>query len=212
MVMNKTIIDYCMDLSGAADPILEQIERETQLQVLMPRMVSGRYQGQVLTFLSHLIQPTLIVEIGSFTGYSALCLVKGLKAGGRLITIEKNPELETRLIKNFNLANEANRIDLIIGSAQNKIELLPDEIDLVFIDADKENNDVYFELLLPKLRSGGLMIVDNVLWSGKVVEKDVQTDKATQAIDTFNRKVGSDQRVRQLFLPIRDGLLLIQKI
>ena len=212
MVMNKTIIDYCMDLSGAADPVLEQIERETQLQVLMARMVSGRYQGQVLTFLSHLIQPALIVEIGSFTGYSALCLVKGLKVDGKLITIEKNPELETRLIKNFNLANEANRINLIIGPAQNKIPLLPDEIDLVFIDADKENNDVYFELLLPKLRSGGLMIVDNVLWSGKVVEKNVQTDKATQAINTFNMKVRSDQRVRQLLLPVRDGLLLIQKI
>ena len=211
MVMNKTIIDYCMDLSGAADPILEQIERETQLQVLMPRMVSGKFQGQVLTFLSQLIHPSLIVEIGSFTGYSALCLVKGLKVGGKLITIEKNPELETRLIKNFNLANEANRINLIIGPAKNKIPFLPDEIDLVFIDADKENNDLYFELLLPKMRSGGLMIVDNVLWSGKVIGKDVYTDKATQAIDSFNRKVGSDQRVRQLLLPVRDGLLLIQK-
>ena len=211
MLLDKTILDYCVNLSGAADPVLEQIERETQLQVLMPRMVSGRFQGQVLTFLSQLIHPSLIVEIGSFTGYSALCLVKGLKVGGKLITIEKNPELETRLIKNFNLANEANRINLIIGPAKNKIPFLPDEIDLVFIDADKENNDLYFELLLPKMRSGGLMIVDNVLWSGKVIGKDVYTDKATQAIDSFNRKVGSDQRVRQLLLPVRDGLLLIQK-
>lgn len=194
------------------DELLSRVNRETHLQVNMPRMLSGHLQGRFLALISKLIQPELIVELGTYTGYSALCLAEGLKAGGRLITIDKNKELETRVKNYFSLSPFAEQIDMRIGAATQLIPELPEPIDLAFIDADKQNYSNYYDLLLPKVRPGGLIIVDNVLWSGKVTDpQQLAKDKDTIALHAFNEKVNADQRVSALLLPLRDGLMMLQK-
>lgn len=190
-------------------PLLQKIDRETQLEVLMPRMVSGHLQGRLLSLLSKMLQPKMILEVGTFTGYATLCFAEGLAADGQLITIDINEELEDRVRGYFKLSDYDAQIDYRIGNAVEIVPTLNAVFDLVFIDADKKNNGLYYDMIFDKVRSGGLIIVDNVLWSGKVVANN--SDKDTTNIVTFNDKIVADTRVEKLILPIRDGLFVIRK-
>ena len=190
--------------------LLKNINRETHLKVPMPRMLSGHYQGRVLSFLSKLVSPTKILEIGTYTGYATLCLAEGLKANGLIHTIDINEELEERVKQNFAKSRYTNHIKYHIGNAVLIIPKLDELFDLVFIDADKKNNDTYYDLVFDKVRKGGLIIVDNVLWSGKITSG--ANDKDTENIRRFNEKVNNDQRVEKLILPVRDGLFIIRKL
>ena len=200
-------------LESSSDPesdLLKQIDRETHLKVSMPRMLSGHYQGRVLSMLSKMICPQRILEIGTFTGYATLCLAEGLSNDGILYTVDINAELEDMVRANFDKSELGTKIHYHIGDAVEIIPKLDELFDLVFIDADKKNNETYYNLSIDKLRSGGLIIVDNVLWSGKVIAEK-KTDSGTILISNFNDMVSSDQRVEKLILPVRDGLFIIRK-
>jgi predicted O-methyltransferase YrrM len=190
--------------------ILQKIDRDTHANVLMPRMLSGHLQGRFLSMISHMIKPDAILEIGTYTGYSAICLCEGLSPHGKLITIDLNEELESRVRRSFEKANLSSRIDYRIGDARQLIPTLHELFDLVFIDADKENYSLYFDLVIDKIKSGGYILADNVLWSGKVVQP--KPDKDTRALLAFNTKIQSDPRVENILLPIRDGLMLMRKL
>ncbi len=190
--------------------LLKIINRETHLKVSMPRMLSGHYQGRVLSFLSKLVSPTKILEIGTFTGYATLCLAEGLSDNGLIHTIDINEELEERVKLNFSKSRFSNHIKYHNGNAVSIIPELEEVFDLVFIDADKKNNETYYNLVFDKVRKGGLIIVDNVLWSGKVTS--AANDRDTENIRRFNEKVNNDQRVEKLILPVRDGLFIIRKL
>lgn len=189
--------------------LLKQINRDTHAQVLMPRMLSGHVQGQFLSMLSKVLRPSYILELGTYTGYSAICLAEGLTDQGKLITIDVNEELETRVRGYFKKAGLESKIDYRIGNALKLVPVLPGNIDLVFIDADKENYSAYYELVLEKVRPGGVILADNVLWSGKVTQP--KPDKDTRAILEFNKMVAEDSRVECLLLPLRDGIMMIRK-
>ena len=189
---------------------LQTINRETYLKVLRPHMLSGHYQGRALSFFSKLLQPKLILEVGTFTGYATLCLAEGLTEDGVIHTIEVNRELEETLNSHFELTNVGKKIKLHFGEAAPIIRDFPyTGIDIVFIDADKKNNLLYFDLVFEKVRSGGLIIIDNVLWKGKVYGEDNDAD--TQVIRKLNDQITADDRVEKLILPVRDGLLVIRK-
>jgi predicted O-methyltransferase YrrM len=173
-------------------------------------MLSGHLQGRFLSFLSTLQQPTFILEIGTYTGYSALCLAEGLKENGKLITIDPNEETNVFAKKFIEQSSIKNKIELVEGDAQEIIPELKQKFDLVFIDADKKNYPNYYDLIIDKVNSGGLIIVDNVLWSGKVL--DEKKDSDTQIIHDFNQKVNNDSRVLNILLPVRDGLMIMRKI
>jgi caffeoyl-CoA O-methyltransferase len=192
------------------DNLLRKINRDTHADVLRARMLSGHLQGRVLSMISQMLQPDRILEIGTYTGYSALCLSEGLKKDGRLITIDINEELEDRVRGYFNDSAYHSQIDFRIGNALEIIPLLNERFDLVFIDADKVNYFKYYELVFPKVRAGGIILADNVLWSGKVV--DETPDKDTRVILDFNRQIHEDQRVENVLLPIRDGIMMIRKL
>ncbi len=208
----EKIDQYANDLTTPDSELLQSLERETHLKVLSPRMLSGHLQGRVLSLISHLMRPKYILEIGTYTGYSAICLAEGLHPDGRLITIDRNDELETILSKYLLKSPKANQIDLRIGYAAEIIPTLPDGIDLVFIDADKPNYATYYDLVIDKMNSGGLILADNVLWSGKIVEEIKPNDKSTRALHEFNLKVHHDSRVENVLIPIRDGILAIRKL
>ncbi len=200
-------------LESSCEPesdLLKQIDRETHLKVSMPRMLSGHFQGRVLSMLSKMICPQRILEIGTFTGYATLCLAEGLSNDGILYTVDINAELEDMVRANFDKSELGTKIHYHIGDAVEIIPKLDELFDLVFIDADKKNNETYYNLSIDKLRSGGLIIVDNVLWSGKVIAEK-KTDSGTILISNFNDMVSSDQRVEKLILPVRDGLYIIRK-
>jgi caffeoyl-CoA O-methyltransferase len=189
---------------------LQTINRETYLKVLKPHMLSGHYQGRVLSMLSKMMQPKRILEIGTFTGYATICLAEGLTEDGIIHTIEVNTEMEETLRANFALTNVEKKIKLHFGAAEQVIAGLDEKnFDMVFIDADKKNNFLYFELIFDKVRSGGLIIIDNVLWKGKVYGNENDAD--TVNIRKLNDQIAADTRVEKLILPVRDGLLLIQK-
>ena len=189
---------------------LQTINRETYLKVLRPHMLSGHYQGRALSFFSKLLQPKLILEVGTFTGYATLCLAEGLTEDGVIHTIEVNRELEEMLNSHFELTNVGKKIKLHFGEAAPIIRDFPyTGIDIVFIDADKKNNLLYFDLVFEKVRSGGLIIIDNVLWKGKVYGEENDAD--TQVVRKLNDQIAADNRVEKLILPVRDGLLLIRK-
>ena len=189
---------------------LQTINRETYLKVLRPHMLSGHYQGRVLSFLSKMMQPKRILEIGTFTGYATICLAEGLTDDGLIHTIEVNNEMEEMLKSHFKLTNVEKKIKLHFGDATAIIPALEENnFDLVFIDADKKNNFTYFQLVFNKLRSGGLIIIDNVLWKGKVYGPENDAD--TLNIRKLNDQIAADTRVEKLILPVRDGLLLIRK-
>jgi predicted O-methyltransferase YrrM len=189
---------------------LQAINRETHLKVLKPNMLSGHYQGRLLSFLSKLVQPQLILEVGTFTGYATICLAEGLKDGGTIHTIEVNRELEEMLASNFKMANISEKVRLHFGTATEIINKLPYyNFDMVFIDADKKNNYSYYCSIFDKVRPGGLIIIDNVLWKGKVYGPENDTD--TKMIRQLNDHITADSRVEKLILPVRDGLLVIRK-
>lgn len=202
---------YVEEHTSKESDLLQRINRETHLHVLSPRMLSGHLQGRVLSMLSHMINPQYILEIGTYTGYSALCLAEGLSANGKLVTIDINEELESQVRGYFKESGFAERIDYIIGNAQEIIPTLSYTWDLVFIDADKEAYPKYFEQTLKQVRTGGYIVVDNVLWSGKVAEQD-KVDKATESIRTFNQMVHEDTGVENVLFPIRDGLMILRKL
>ena len=201
---------YVTDHSSAVSPLLSKIDRETHLEVLQPRMLSGHFQGRVLSMLSKLLRPQNILEIGTYTGYSALCLAEGLRAEGQLLTIDINEELETRVRGYFEASEFSTQIDYIIGNAAQIIPTLSTNFDLIFIDADKQQYPLYYEQALEKLNSGGFILIDNVLWSGKVID-DSHQDKDSVLLRELNLKISQDPRVEKVLLPIRDGLYLIRK-
>ncbi|MCS6795698.1 MAG: O-methyltransferase [Raineya sp.] len=190
---------------------LQTLNRETHLKVLMPRMLSGHLQGRFLAMISQMIAPSRILEIGTYTGYSALCLAEGLQPDGKLITIEKNEELEDFAKHFFYKAGMQEKIQMLIGNALEIIPTLNETWDLVFIDADKINYANYYEMVLPQVRKGGWIIADNVLWSGKVADEKY-TDKDTKALRKFNEMIQKDNRVANLLLPLRDGLMIVRKL
>ena len=203
--MQQLLLNYCEPESA----LLQKIDRETNLKVLMPRMLSGHYQGRVLSMLSKMVSPARILEIGTFTGYATLCLAEGLAESGILYTLDINEELEEMVRHNFAQSEYNNKIKYILGDANETINTLDETFDLVFIDADKKNNGTYYDLIFDRVRPGGLIIVDNVLWSGKVLNSN--PDKDTKNITTFNDKILADNRVEKLILPVRDGLFVIRK-
>lgn len=207
-----TLIEtYALEHTDKEANYLHELQRQTQLKVLMPRMLSGHLQGRFLAMFSKLLQPRNILEIGTYTGYSALCLAEGLQPEGQLITIDINEEIESFAKKFFEKAQMQDKIQMIVGNALDIIPTLANVWDLVFIDADKINYQKYYDLVLPQVRIGGWIIADNVLWSGKVVDEKAQ-DKDTQAIREFNDYIQKDERVSNLLLPLRDGLLIMQKV
>ncbi|HVD97994.1 MAG TPA: O-methyltransferase [Cytophagaceae bacterium] len=206
------IDQYAEDHTQEEPALLKKINRDTHARVLMPRMLSGNLQGRVLAAFSQMMRPKRILEIGTFTGYSALCLAEGLTADGKLITMDINEELETTVRSYFKEAGMEGKIDYRIGNAMELIPGINEVFDLVFIDADKINYLNYYQLIFDKVRQGGFIIADNVLWSGKVVQKDgKKPDKDTQALLDFNDFVHQDSRVENVLLPVRDGLMILRK-
>lgn len=209
---DEEVLTYVEQHCEEESELLKQIHRETYLQVLKPRMLSGHLQGRVLSMFSKMISPTNILEIGTYTGYSALCLAEGLATAGKLITIDKNEELEERVQAYFDASTYASQIDYRIGNAMSLVPSLKNKWDLVFIDADKVNYLNYFKLVIDQMQSGGFIIADNVLWSGKVLEsRRKRLDEDTKAILEFNEAMRADARVEQVLMPIRDGLFVIRK-
>ena len=209
--IDKPLSNYCQNNTSAESDVLTQLNRETHLKVVSPRMLSGHLQGRFLSFISKLKQPNLILEIGTYTGYSALCLAEGLAKNGKLISIDVNEET-TSFAKSFIQKTQfANNIELIISDAKQYIPTINQSIDLVFIDADKKNYLNYYHLVFDKIASGGLIIADNVLWSGKITMAQNEMDKETLALHQFNEFVQNDLRVENMLLPIRDGLMVIRK-
>ncbi len=208
-LFNSNLVTYLEQTCDVESDLLKQISRETYLKETMPHMLSGHLQGRLLSFLSKLTAPRRILEIGTFTGYATLCLAEGLVDEGLIHTIDRNEELETRVSDYFRRSDFFGKISYHIGEAIDVIPTLNEEFDLVFIDADKKNNFRYYELVLEKVRSGGLILIDNVLWKGRVLEDN--PDKQTKEILELNEKIASDSRVEKVILPIRDGLYLIRK-
>lgn len=209
--ISKSLSDYCENNTSPESEILAKLNRDTYLKVVSPRMLSGHLQGRFLSFISKLQQPKLVVEIGTYTGYSALCLAEGLHPEGKLISIDVNEETSS-FAKSFIQKTEyANKIDLVLADAKEYIPTIQKPIDLVFIDADKKNYLNYYHLVIDKLNSGGLIIADNVLWSGKITMPEEDMDKETLALHQFNEFVQQDNRVENMLLPIRDGLMVVIK-
>lgn len=207
--LHPDIQSYCENHTDKESVLLQKINRETHAKVLMPRMLSGAFQGQLLKCISQMCKPKTILEIGTYTGYSALCLAEGLTENGTLHTIDINEELEEQVRLYFKTSKWNPHIKYHIGNALTIIPRLSEKFDLIFIDADKINYSNYYDLVIDKLNSGGIILADNVLWSGKVLENN--QDKDTSAISAFNTKVKNDDRVSQIMLPIRDGIFIIRK-
>ena len=204
--LQNLLLNYC----ETEEELLQHIDRETNLKVLMPRMLSGHYQGRVLSMLSKMNSPKRILEIGTFTGYATLCFAEGLTTDGIIYTLDINAELEDMVRANFAKSSLNSKIKYIIGDAQQTLKTLGDEVfDMVFIDADKKNNGTYYDLVFDQVKPGGIIIVDNVLWSGKVLNNT--QDKDTKNISNFNDQIAVDNRVEKLILPVRDGLFVIRK-
>jgi len=202
---------YLENHSTGEDPVLTELSRHTHLKEVHPKMLSGQVLGSFLTLFSKLISPEQILEVGTYTGYSAICLAKGLKTGGKLYTLELNDELRQTAFDFFEKAGLCDNIELINGDALKIIPELPGPFDLVFIDANKENYPAYFDMIVEKVRPGGFILADNVLWGGKVLG-NVEKDSSTKAIRQFNQLVTEDPRVENLLIPIRDGLMIIKKL
>ncbi len=203
--IEKYIDQHCSDESDA----LQQLNRKTQTDVLMPQMLSGKVQGQFLLMISHAVQPNRVLEIGTYTGYSAICLAAGLQEYGKLFTIDVNEELEEIVKTHVEKAGLQHKIIQIIGDATKEINNLNETFDIVFIDADKQNYSLYYDLVIDKVRTGGFILADNVLWSGKII--DEKKDKDTQKLAEFNDKVQQDNRVENVIISIRDGIMMMRK-
>lgn len=211
-LIDQSIEAYCEAHTTVESPLLHRLNRRTNLETVNPRMLSDQLQGQFLSFVSKMMKPSRILEIGTFTGYSALCLAEGLEEGGELHTIEINEEYEERIREFFNESPWRDRIHLHICDALEWVPTMADTWDLVFIDADKEDYRLYYDVVIDKVRKGGFILVDNVLWNGKVTHDIAGNDRDTQSIDAFNAYVQQDERVRNLLLPFRDGIMMIEKL
>lgn len=210
-IIHPDIDLYCEGVTSPESSLLYELNRKTHTNMVNPRMLSGHFQGRWLAMISQMIQPKRILEIGTYTGYAALCLAEGLQEDGFLYTIDVNEEIEDFANSFFHRSPYSSKIKLIIGDAKEIIPAIEEEFDLVFIDADKRNYPAYYELVLPKVRKGGFILSDNVLWAGKVVGDKEKFDKDTQIIDSFNQKIQMDERVENVLLPIRDGIMIARK-
>jgi caffeoyl-CoA O-methyltransferase len=204
--IDEKIMAYAVEHTSTQSELLDALERETHLKTLSPRMLSGHYQGRFLSLISHLMQPNRILEIGTFTGFSALCLAEGLTNEGILYALEADDELEPIIKKYVAQSAFKGKIQVVIGNALEIIPTIDEVFDLVFIDAGKRDYAQYFDLTINKVRKGGLIVADNILWSGKVVED--KKDRDTEILDNFNKKIQADPRVENVLLPIRDGLMM----
>ncbi len=209
--MNRKLDQYISSHSSPEDPVLEDLYRQTHIRFVNPNMTSGHLQGKLLEFISAMINPEYILEIGTFTGYSAICLSKGLKSGGKLITIEINDELEAFSHSYFCRADVDSKITQLTGNALEIIPGLDEQFDLVFIDGDKREYTEYYKLVIDKVRPGGFILADNVLWGGKVIEVDTK-DPQTRGVIEFNEMIIRQKDVEVIMLPVRDGLMLIRKM
>lgn len=207
----KELDDYCCSHTSQEDELLSKLNRETHVKILQPRMLSGHFQGRLLSMLSKMIRPEGILEIGTYTGYSALCMAEGLTESGKLITIDVNAQLEEFARSYFDKSEYANKIDYRIANAMELIPELDEQFDLVFIDADKQNYINYYHLVFDKVKPGGYILSDNVLWSGKVIQTEGKIDKDTALLKEFNELIQNDPRVENLLLPIRDGIMIARK-
>jgi|TARA_B100001142_G_C14303447_1_gene643798 predicted O-methyltransferase YrrM len=210
-IVNNKIEDYIRKNSSKEPEILKDLNKETYLKVLNPRMLSGHIQGRFLSIITKLIKPKKILEIGTYTGYSAICMAEGLIENGIIHTIDINEELVSIQNKYFAKSKCNNSIIQHVGDARNIIKSINEKFDLVFLDADKENYIEYYELVIEKVKKGGLIIADNVLWTGKVVEPEKDDDELTQYLIDFNKMINEDDRVENIILPLRDGLNVILK-
>lgn len=208
--MNRKLDQYLIKHSAPEDPVLEDLYRQTHIRFVNPNMVSGHLQGKLLEFISRMINPENILEIGTFTGYSAICLAKGLKPGGKLITIENNDELTSFSHSYFCRAGVESNITQLIGRAQDIVSGLRQKFDLVFIDGDKREYIEYYRLIIGKVKRGGFILADNVLWGGKVLEEDIKDPQARGIIE-FNEMIKNEKNIENVILPLRDGLMLIRK-
>lgn len=209
--ISKELDKYVCSHTEQESEVLYELNRKTHLEVLQPRMLSGQFQGRALSMFSHMIKPKTILEIGTYTGYSAICLAEGLELGGKVITIDRNEELEDRVKETFWKAGLAETIDFRIGDAMQIIPKLDEKFDLVFIDADKSNYGNYYDMVIDKVPSGGFILLDNVLWSGKVLKDAEPGDIDTKALIDLNKRLHDDTRVQNVLLPIRDGLTILRK-
>ncbi len=210
-ILNNDILQYSENHSTPENALLKKINHETYLKVLMPNMLSGHLQGRVLSIFSQMVKPAAILEIGTYTGYSALCLAEGLTDDGKIITIDINEELENTVRGYFNESIYKYKIDYRVGNAVQIIPGLTETFDIVFIDADKMNYIIYYDLIFDKVRKGGYIIADNVLWKGKLIDEKFQNDKDTINMIAFNKKINEDIRVENVLFPIRDGLMVARK-
>ncbi len=209
--MTQNLEDYTLKITQKEPELLQALHRETHQKVLHARMISGVLQGRILSLLSKLIQPQHILEVGTFTGYSTLCLAEGLPAKGKLHTIDRNEELIYLQNKYFDLSEYSDRIFQYVGNALDIIPTLEVSFDLAFLDADKKNYNTYADLIIPKLRSGGILLSDNVLWYNKVLQPTQKGDRDTAVLKHFNQKLAADPRLENVLLPLRDGLLISRK-
>ncbi|MDB0062664.1 O-methyltransferase [Crocinitomicaceae bacterium] len=206
--LDPKLDEYAGAHTSLESELLNKINRETHLEVLQPRMLSGHLQGRFLSMIAKLSRPIRILEVGTYTGYSALCMAEGLSENGKLITIDINEELAPKIQGYLDESPWKNQIELKIGDATQIIPGLNEKFDLVFIDADKENYAVYFDLVINKMNPGGLIMADNVLWSGKVIQEVKPNDTSTKALIAYNEKINADERVENILMPIRDGIMM----
>lgn len=209
--ISKKLDDYVCAHTEDEPKLLYDLNRETHINVLRPRMLSGHFQGRVLSMLSHMIQPKNVLEIGTYTGYSALCFAEGLAENGKITTIDKNEELEDLVNEYVAKSDFKYQVKCVIGDAMELVPEMNESFDLVFIDADKSNYINYYNMVIDKVSQGGYIIIDNVLWSGKVLEEVEENDIDTQVLVDLNKMVHEDSRVQEVLFPIRDGLLVIRK-
>lgn len=209
--ISEELDDYVCDHTENEPELLYDLNRETNLNVLQPRMLSGHFQGRVLSMISHMIQPKDVLEIGTYTGYSALCFAEGLAEGGHIVTIDINEELTDLVNSYVSRSEHRDKIKCLVGDAMQIIPDMKRQFDLVFVDADKSNYVNYYHLVFEKVRSGGYIIFDNVLWSGKVLSKIDKDDADTKTLVELNELVHLDERVAEVLLPIRDGLMIVRK-
>lgn len=210
--IDKKLADYSEEHTTPESQLLAKLSRDTHANVLAPRMLSGHLQGRLLSLISHIKQPKAILEIGTYTGYAALCLAEGLATDGVLHTIDINEELESRIRPFFDESKYAHQLHFHVGNALHIIPTLNVVFDLVFIDADKQNYAAYYDMMIERLPKGAIIIADNVLWSGKVLDQtEIEKDADTRALDEFNTKITYDDRVENVLLPVRDGLMVIRK-
>lgn len=210
-LLSAALERYAEQMTTPEVPALARLNRETHVKVAMPQMLSGHIQGAVLAMMSHMIRPERVLEIGTYTGYSAICLAQGLKPGGHLHTIDINEELSDMCAKYWAEAGVADRITQHIGQGKDIIPAMSETFDLVFIDADKVNYGLYFDLVIDKVPAGGWILADNVLYDGEVIQPQEEQSRNAKAIHAFNEKIRADDRVEQVLLPVRDGLLIMRK-